>query len=540
MSRIVTQRCEYDWDYLGKDKHAAHVISFALELCTWTSCNTLSSSHSLWPWLSFFSCLVSGLRYLYEKGLLCYRNFMSCFTVQVRTNFSCLLCLDLHDTTLPKIYQQNQILENNTPNLFFYFIPERARPSLLVHPRVYSSTLFIIVPEYLRATNRPSHRTHQSIRLPVLSLLHATLIPGQTAGSMLRKLERIGIVGRDFFVSPVTAPNLVYSGGGTIFGATFNPGDSSPSNSGRAVIPKSLCSSPSGLRNRNFKGVIKSAASATALCLCLTPANAAHIAKDTQIPGIVYLIPQPDPNSHLARRDTSTHDPRDGRWRGMVIGSTIGSTAGAVILGIGIYLLFRARRKRHISQSEPQPIEMEPARSSRAMSPNIAQVPRARPPPRAQVQDTSAPPSSRVAKTPRTPSLASLELQPRLLHPHDINRATHIRASTGSQFTEHFDPVFRAHRRLSEGMPSESSQSPSAAAHHPREGADPQSSGQHRNPNVPSISIYEEPLERSERPGSSLQMTAVLPPGAAAPVESVGNYMPPEATGSQNGRIQLS
>ncbi|CAE6418250.1 unnamed protein product [Rhizoctonia solani] len=354
-------------------------------------------------------------------------------------------------------------------------------------------------------------------------------------------LLNVDVVNSDFFVSPIDASNSLCPSCRTILEATFNPSGIFRSNSGRAVIPKSLCSASSGTQNRNFKGIVKSAASVTALCLYLTPANAAHIAKDARIPGIVFLVPQSDDaNSHLGRRDTSTHDPHDARWRGMVIGSTIGGTAGAVILGIGIYLLFRARRKQRVLRSESQPMQMEPVRSSRARSLNITQVPRARPPPRTQAQDTSGPPSSWAAKTRRTPSLASLELQPRLLHPRDISRATHIRASTGSQFTEHFEPVFGGHRRPSGGMCADSNQSPNTIIHHSQEGTDPQGSGQHGDPNAPSASSHEEALERSERPRSDSQMTATLPPGAAAPVESVGNYTPPEAAVTQSSRIQLS
>ncbi|KAF8677423.1 hypothetical protein RHS04_05949 [Rhizoctonia solani] len=322
---------------------------------------------------------------------------------------------------------------------------------------------------------------------------------------------------------------------------TFSPGGIFPSDSVLGVIPKSLCSASSGTPNYNLKGIVKSAVSIATLCLYLAPANAAHLPKDDHIPSIVYILPQPyDANSRLGRRDTSTHDSRGARWKGMVIGASVGSTAGAVILGIGIYLLYRAHRKRRISPSESLPIEMQPARSPRPRPSNATQVLHTRPPPRTQAQEAPGPPSSWASKAPQTPSLASLELQPRLLHPRDISRATHIRASTGSQFTEHFEPVIRAYRRLSGGISADRSQSPSITTHQFQEGTDPQGSSQHRDPNAPSTSTHEEASEQSEHTRRDSQMTVTLPPGAAAPVESVGNYIPPEATIAQNGRIQLS
>ncbi|QRW16952.1 hypothetical protein RhiXN_04954 [Rhizoctonia solani] len=317
-----------------------------------------------------------------------------------------------------------------------------------------------------------------------------------------------GAVTCNFSMFPVGSPNSLCPICRTMPEPTFSPGGIFPSDSVLGVIPKSLCSASSGTPNYNLKGIVKSAP---------------------------Y-----DANSRLDRRDTSTHDSRGARWKGMVIGASVGSTAGAVILGIGIYLLYRAHRKRRISPSESLPIEMQPARSPRPRPSNVTQVLHTRPPPRTQAQEAPGPPSSWASKAPQTPSLASLELQPRLLHPRDISRATHIRASTGSQFTEHFEPVIRAYRRLSGGISADRSQSPSITTHQFQEGTDPQGSSQHRDPNAPSTSTHEEASEQSEHTRRDSQMTVTLPPGAAAPVESVGNYIPPEATIAQNGRIQLS
>ncbi|KDN47063.1 hypothetical protein RSAG8_03840, partial [Rhizoctonia solani AG-8 WAC10335] len=86
----------------------------------------------------------------------------------------------------------------------------------------------------------------------------------------------------------------------------------------------------------------------------------------------------------------------------------------------------------------------------------------------------------------------------------------------------------------------DNSQSPSTATRHFQGSADPQGSGERAEPNTISTSTPEQLHELSGRPRSDSQMTAPLPPGAAAPVESVGNYSPPEASNTQSPRIQLS
>ncbi|CAE6487652.1 unnamed protein product [Rhizoctonia solani] len=535
MSRMVFEFCNSGWDYLGKDKHAAHVTSLTLRFCTWTSCNTLSSSHSLWHLFYFFSCLVSHLRYLYENDPFCYRSFTNYFTI--RTNFSHSLCLDSCDDALLRTHQRDEILATIAPNFFLCFVPKQAFATRSIRSKTCISTLFGVRSGYPKATSRSGHRTCQIAQSLVSTCPHAISILRQWAESMLYNRA----VTCNFSMFPVGSPNSLCPICRTMPEPTFNPGGIFPSDSVLGVIPKSLCSAPSGTPNYNLKGIVKSAVSIATLCLYLAPANAAHLPKDDHIPSIVYILPQPyDANSRLDRRDTSTHDSRGARWKGMVIGASVGSTAGAVILGIGIYLLYRAHRKRRISPSESLPIEMQPARSPRPRPSNVTQVLHTRPPPRTQAQEAPGPPSSWASKAPQTPSLASLELQPRLLHPRDISRATHIRASTGSQFTEHFEPVIRAYRRLSGGISADRSQSPSITTHQFQEGTDPQGSSQHRDPNAPSTSTHEEASEQSEHTRRDSQMTVTLPPGAAAPVESVGNYIPPEATIAQNGRIQLS
>ncbi|KAH7335470.1 hypothetical protein B0J17DRAFT_708151 [Rhizoctonia solani] len=532
---MAVERYDPGWDYLGKGEHAAYVLSFTLGICTWTSCNILSSSRSFWSLLSRFFCLVSYLNLIYENGLFYYRDFMHRLTI--RSNFPRLLCLDLHDATFRQTpHPHTHPLEATTPTFRLGGIVGNDQ---LVHSTGSSTITSCVTTECLKIDVDPGHATHCPIQLLVSTPDNTA--NGQLLRHILNGLLSIAVVSCNFFVLSDGASGLLCSACRTNLQAKFKLGIISPSKPAHAVIPKSSCRTPSGTQNHNLNSFAESAAGLIILCLCFIPASAAHIAEPAQIPDVVYLIPQSDDGGlHLGKRDLSTHD---AQWRAMVIGSTIGSTAGAVILGIGIYLLFRARHRRRttdLTRSESQPIEMQPT-GSRAMPSNSTRAPRSRPPPRAPVQETSGGPSSWMAKTPRTSSLTSLELQPRLFHPRDISHATHIRASTGSQFTEHFEPVLRAQRRLSGGVITEDAcQPPGKATQHFHTSADPQGSGEPVEPDIINTSTPEQLREQSERPRSNSQMTTPLPPGAAAPVESVGNYMPPEASNTPNSRIQLS
>ncbi|KAL5633390.1 hypothetical protein ACGC1H_003776 [Rhizoctonia solani] len=535
---MAVERCDPGWDYLGKDEHAAYVVSFTLEFCTRTSCNTLSSSHSFWSSLSCFFCLVSCLNLLYGKGLFCYRDFMRRLTI--KSNLPQLLCLNLHYATLRRTHHPYD--QATTPTFFLYLALGGVVGNQLIRSTVSSKLSFWVTTERLKIDVKSGHATHRLRKLLVSTTSHnANSIPEQLPRSMQNDLEFLSVdtTGCNFFV-PSNGASLCPSC--CTLGATFKLGVICPSKPAHALIPKSSCHTLSGTRDRNLGGFAQLAAGLATLCLCFIPTSATHIAESVQIPDVVHLIRQSDRgNLHLVRRATSAHD---ARWRAMVIGGTIGSTAGAAILGIGIYLLFRARRKRRTtdaSQPESEPIEMYPTRFSRARSSSITQVPRSRPPPQTQAHDASGGPGSWVGKTPRTPSLASLEIQPKLLHPHDINRATHIRASTGSQFTEHFEPVLGSHRQFPGGPSTgDNSQSPGTTSRYFQESAGPQGSGERAQPNTTSTSTPEQLNDHIGRARSNSQMTAPLPPGAAAPVESVGSYIPPEASNTPTPRIQLS
>ncbi|CAE6395522.1 unnamed protein product [Rhizoctonia solani] len=507
---MAVERCDSGWDHLGKGEHAAH---------------------SFWSSLSCFFCLVSCLKLLYEKGLFYYRDFMHRLTI--KSNVPQLLCLDLHDATIRQTHHLYD--QATTPTFFPYLVLGGVVGNQCIRSTAFSKLFFWVITERLKVDVNSGHKAQRPIKPALSSTYNGVFVRGQLPRSMPNGLLCIDVAGCDLVSASLR------SSCHTALGGTFKLGIICPSKPAHAVIPKSSCCTLSGARNRHLSSFVESATGLITLCLCFIPTSAAPIAELVQIPDLVYLIRQPGGhNLHLLRRATSIHD---ARWRAMVIGGTIGSTAGAAILGIGIYLLFRARRRRTTdhSRSGSQPIEMQPTRSFRARTSNLTQVPRSRPPARAQTHDTSGGPSSWVAKTPRTPSLASLELQPRLSHPRDINRATHIRASTGSQFTEHFEPVLGSHRRFSGGPSTgDNSQSPGTTTHHLQGSTDPQGSGERTEPPIINTSIPEQLHERFGRPRSESQLTAPLPPGAAAPVESVGNYTPPEASTTPHSRIQLS
>ncbi|KAJ1306620.1 hypothetical protein OPQ81_007617 [Rhizoctonia solani] len=517
---MTIQHCNPRWDYLGKHEHTAR---------------------SFWSLLSRYLYLASCLKLLYEKGIFCYRGFMQRLTI--RCDFLQHPCLNLHDATLRRTRQSDDALLETTASTFFpYLALGPVFDSQFVRPTVSSGIFSRVTSECLKIGASFGQAPHRPIQLSASTSSHnATLTTGQPTRSTLHSPLDKGVVGCNFSAHSNSPSSSLCSCRLTALGDTFKLAVPSSSKPAHPVATKSSCSTLPGTRNRNLNNFAESAAGLITLCLCFTPTNAMPIAETVQKLDAFYLIPQSSSGGlHLSRRDAPTHD---ANWRAMVIGSTIGSTAGAVILGIGIYLLFRARRKRRSadpSRSESQPIEMQPT-IARARSSNTTQMPRSRPLPRAHPHDTSAGPSSWVAKTPRTPSIASLELQPRLLHPRDISRATHIRASTGSQFTEHFEPVMGAHRRPLGGLsPGDHDQSPVTTSHDFQRSADPQGSNQRPEPNTMGTDTPIQTPQQSKRPRTDSQMTAPLPPGAAAPVESIGSYSPPEASNAPNTPIRLS
>ncbi|KDN47065.1 hypothetical protein RSAG8_03842, partial [Rhizoctonia solani AG-8 WAC10335] len=142
ISRMAVEHCGSGWDYLGRGEHAAYVLSFTLQICTRTSCNTLASTRSFWPSLSCFFCLVSCLQLLYEKGLFCYRDFMHHLTI--KSNIPQLLCLDLHNATLRRTHHPHD--QATTPIFFLYLALGGVVGNQLVGSTASSKLSFDIFP----------------------------------------------------------------------------------------------------------------------------------------------------------------------------------------------------------------------------------------------------------------------------------------------------------------------------------------------------------------------------------------------------------
>lgn len=303
----------------------------------------------------------------------------------------------------------------------------------------------------------------------------------------------------------------------------------------QTLIPKSACNTASGTQNHNLSCCINSGGTTT-----LANSNLLRIlAEDGQISGRACIAPQyfNSGPAHLVRRHGSIS--ADARWRTVVIGGAIGGAAGAVILGLGIYLLFRVRRKQRATDTLPriesQPTELQAPRS-RSSPPAINHDTRSKSP---QPRDAPIPSTSGVSETIDRPT--SSRPQQRLLHPLDISHASHIRASTGSQFMEHFDDV-----RAMRTHPSEAAgnQSLPPVPLYPTASTSSQQGGESIPSIQPGASIARfsaAPLSSSDITQSpSTTYTPSLPPGAAAPVSSVGAYSPVEGSSASNGRIQLS
>lgn len=204
-------------------------------------------------------------------------------------------------------------------------------------------------------------------------------------------------------------------------------------------------------------------------------------------------------------------------------------------MGIGIYLLIRARRKQRTANILPgiesQPTELQAPRSSPLA--NLNHGPRSRSP---LPRDAPIPSSEATPPTSSRP-------QQTLLHPLDIGHASHIRASTGSQFTEHFDDVRSMRAHPSETAANNQSLPPipfqPTASTSSQRGGEPTTSIQH---GASTTQFPTTPLNTSDMASSSgaTNVSPSLPPGAAAPVSSVGTFSPVERSSTSNGRIQLS
>ncbi|KAF8605822.1 hypothetical protein BDV93DRAFT_29578 [Ceratobasidium sp. AG-I] len=227
----------------------------------------------------------------------------------------------------------------------------------------------------------------------------------------------------------------------------------------------------------------------------------------------------------------------DGHRRGLIIGATIGSVAGAALLSFGVYQLLRIRRKRN---RIPRSTELEPPR---ALSSDTAQFPHPAPPrsrsPAAPFaapfdpETRATPPSHNIRRSPQAPSPLRFE----------ATYAREIRTSTGSQFTEHFGDT------PSRGQPSRA-KSPLGDKPLPRIPDDmpvPDSPRQgstrivQSQEGAPQLEITFTPFDAggvitgaaNQPSGHSRTATHSLPPGAASPVSSVGGYRPAEQPSSK-------
>lgn len=242
----------------------------------------------------------------------------------------------------------------------------------------------------------------------------------------------------------------------------------------------------------------------------------------------------------------------DARRRAIIIGGTIGSTASAVILAIGIYLLFHARRKQRtvgtLPRTESQPIEIQPPELSAS---NNNRITRSIPSARAPVHG-SVPPSSWGSKVVPAPTSSGIQLAP--LCPRDLGYAGHARASTGSQFLEHFEDVQddQGDSQIPEETPvavAGPSRIPiSPRAQDSQHSGDPTSpiqagaSATHSSPVSAETSGTGQPPFQQRRDDSPKTSDAGTrsSSGAMTPVGSIEDHSPPATSMVQNDRAQLS
>ncbi|KAG8701939.1 hypothetical protein FRC09_005040 [Ceratobasidium sp. 395] len=254
---------------------------------------------------------------------------------------------------------------------------------------------------------------------------------------------------------------------------------------------------------------------------------------------------------------------RDAHWRGMVIGSTVGGVAGAALLAVGAYLVFRisraSRNRGHerggvefVQPVEPQPQPRQPlvrsAKPHRSLPPHPAPT---RPgSSSARSHDTSIP--LQAAAVPSDAKTAAAETavdapiagpsSRRQLPSHRHLQGSEIRTSTGSQFTEHFGDIAPEYVR---GPRARSPLGDKPLPHiplHPTSSSQAEGSSRVDDPHLSFVPFDAHAQRQGTGSSSSQRKDSIspknsLPPGAASPVESVGSYKPAEHSHSRDVSI---
>ncbi|KAG8718735.1 hypothetical protein FRC08_004539 [Ceratobasidium sp. 394] len=233
-------------------------------------------------------------------------------------------------------------------------------------------------------------------------------------------------------------------------------------------------------------------------------------------------------------------------WRGAVIGGTIGGVTGAALLVVGAFFLFRFCRGAGARQrgdraarslESAQPTELQPRQQlDRSAKPHPSPPPSHSPDISIPLQPAAAPVDAETAPTAGPSSRPQL---PPHLGLHRTDRE--VRASTGSQFTEHFGDI------APEYIHNSKSRTPLAGKplpHIPFYPPPPSTSGQAEGSSRPEPQLSFVPFDaHAQRQGagssrkSSTSPKNSLPPGAASPVESVGSYKPAEQPHSRDVSI---
>ncbi|KAG9128545.1 hypothetical protein FRC07_003434 [Ceratobasidium sp. 392] len=236
--------------------------------------------------------------------------------------------------------------------------------------------------------------------------------------------------------------------------------------------------------------------------------------------------------------------------RGAVIGGTIGGVAGAALLAVGAYLLFRLARRgrgRNVQErggiefAEPRPRQPQP----RSAKPSIASPP----PPLPSVPyspDTSIPLQPSTKTTEDEPPIAGPSSQPQLPSQRHLQRVEReVRTSSGSQFTEHFGDVAPEYVRTSRPRSPLGDKPLPHIPFHPPPPSAASGSSQVEQPAELSFVPFDTHAQQRKGTGStssskrkdSTSPKNSLPPGAASPVESVGSYKPAEQSHSRGVSI---
>lgn len=240
---------------------------------------------------------------------------------------------------------------------------------------------------------------------------------------------------------------------------------------------------------------------------------------------------------------------KDAHWRGVIIGATIGGVAGAACLAFGVYQLLRIRRKRNSIPPSAEFYQSTELQPPRARSGGTRQLPHPIPAPApvrahspvapvafpVDIATRVAPASVHTRRASYTPSPLRFQAAP---------YASESRASTGSQFMEHFGDAPTDSQR---GGTSRA-RSPLIDKPLPRVPQDPAIPESPREGSVRTVQLQEgapqleltfSPFDASglirsasQSGGHSRTTTHSLPPGAASPVSSVGGYKPAEQSPS--------